>query len=97
MNLLRCNQQAPLGAGSSARRNRRVAPPARTSLYNLRNAKKIAQIRFSSLDHSSNSFERWLISITDMPVPLKSSNSAWASLQNFQGHTPTGIEIAGSL
>src|SRR5215211_3349053 len=36
---------------------------------------------------ASNSLERWLISITDMPVPLKSSNSACAFSRTSSGRT----------
>ena len=32
----------------------------------------------ASLWTASYSLERWVISITDMPVPAKSSSSAWA-------------------
>src|SRR5574338_13833 len=34
---------------------------------------------------ASNSFERWLISMTDIPVPLKSSSSAWACSNTSSG------------
>src|SRR5687767_13331714 len=34
----------------------------------------------------SNSFERWLISMTDMPVPLKSSISACACWSTSKGN-----------
>src|SRR5258706_15837326 len=38
--------------------------------------------------NASNSFERWLISMTDIPVPLKSSNSACACSSTSRGRVP---------
>ena len=47
---------------------------------------------------ASNSFERWLISITDIPVPLKFNNSAWASRKTSNGKTPgPGLKLWARL
>src|SRR5215208_575101 len=47
---------------------------------------------------ASNSFERWLISITDIPVPLKSINSACAFSSTSSGRTPgPGLKLKTRL